>query len=193
MSHDINFPARQLIPTIYRFSIDRAFFLERRRHKSVVRIILMTARNQKDQGNESESRQHSHSLRTTHKARNAVAQAAQQEFLQKNINSNNVKDRKKPHPLDFFAFSDDILQRYTKKYDLHYPPPLSLNGDILSSEIGKKTFTYKNNLKYKISKQELSRDLKKHFMALQCRENEVISNFLYKVKNQDKDLRLTFK
>lgn len=153
----------------------------------------MTTKNQKEQGNESESRQHTQSLRTTYKARNAVAQAAQQEFLQKNINSNSINDRKRPHPLDFFAFDDDILQRYTKKYDLNYPPPLSVNGDILCSEIGKKTFTYKNNLKYKISKQELSRDLKKHFMALQCRENEVISNFLYKVKNQDKDLRLTFK
>lgn len=151
----------------------------------------MALRNHKESASESESKQTSNS-RASNKARNAAAQAAQQEFLLKHINSNGPHDRPKPHPLDFNSLSEETLEKYNRKYGLNFPPPLSINGHILSSEIGKKTFTARNN-KNKISKPELSNNLKKHFLALPCRENEIIANFIYTVRNEDKDFKLSFK
>lgn len=152
----------------------------------------MAGRSHKESASESESRQPTNS-RASNKARNTAAQAAQQEFLLKHINSNGPQDKPKPHPLDFNSLSDEALEKYNKKYDLDYPAPLSINGHILSSEIGKKTFTAKNISGNKISKPELSNNLKKHFLALPCRENEIIANFIYKVNNQEKDFKLSFK
>lgn len=151
----------------------------------------MVNRSHKESASESESKQPGTS-RASNKARNAAAQAAQQEILSKHINSNGPHDKPKPHPLDFNSFSDETLERYNKKYGLNFPPPLSINSHILGSEIGKKTYTAKKNGN-KISKPELSNNLKKHFLALPCRENEIITNFIYSVKNEDRDFKLSFK
>lgn len=152
----------------------------------------MPSKNHKDQVSETESKQPSNS-RASQKARNAAAQAAQQELLAKHINSNGPQDKPKVEPLDFEAFSDDELVAYNRKYGLGYSDPLSINGNILNSEIGKKTNFSRNGVnKNRISKPELASHLKKHFMAMPCRENEIITSFLYKVKNQDKKFKLSF-
>lgn len=153
----------------------------------------MPPRGHKESASESESKQPSSHSRNSNKARNAVAQAAQQEFLLKHINSNGVHDKPKVEPLDFMAFNEKTLDQYGKKYELDTPLTETLNENILSSEIGKKTYSYNNKNGFKISKIEKANNLKKHFIGLPCRENEIITNFLYKVKNEDKDFKLSFK
>lgn len=151
----------------------------------------MAPRGHKESASESEAKPVSNS-RSSNKARNAVAQAAQQEFLSRHINSNGPHDKPKVEPLDFMAFNEATLDKYSKQYNLDMPDTQTLNENILSSEIGKKTSSYKKSQINKISKIEKANSLKKHFMALPSRENEIITNFLYKVRNQEKDFKLSF-
>ncbi|KAF7582835.1 Sin3 binding region of histone deacetylase complex subunit SAP30 family protein [Clavispora lusitaniae] len=131
--------------------------------------------------------------RAANKARNAVAQAAQLELLSKHIHSNGPNDKPKVDPLDFVALDDGALTKYSSKYGLNLPPIESINENILQSEIGKKTSSAKK-LKgaHRISKPEYASEVSKHFAAVPCRENEMIANFLYKVKNEKKTFKLTF-
>ncbi|KAI5961689.1 hypothetical protein KGF57_001623 [Candida theae] len=122
------------------------------------------------------------SSRTSQKARNQQALQQQQSFLQKHINSNGPKDRPRIDPLDFEKMDEATLLRYKDRYNINLPRPESLNSDILNSEIGKKT----------ISKGEFANQVKNHFMGLQAKENDIITGFLYKVKHQDKEFKLTF-
>ncbi|OBA23941.1 hypothetical protein METBIDRAFT_10145 [Metschnikowia bicuspidata var. bicuspidata NRRL YB-4993] len=146
----------------------------------------------KDSTSESESKA-TLTSRAANKARNAVAAAAQLELLSKHIHSNGPKDKPSIHPLDFQSFSEETLNNYLRKYSLNYPDVRSLNENILNSEIGKKTYSYKRATHgNKISKPELASNLQKHFTLMNIRENEVITNFLYRVKNQDKEFKLTF-
>lgn len=146
----------------------------------------------KESASESESKASSTS-RAANKARNAVAAAAQLELLLKHIHSNGPKDRPQVQPLDFDAFGEKTLKLYQKKHNLNIVEPMSLSENILSSEIGKKTCSYKKlSLGNRISKPELASNLHKHFIQTNVRENEVITNFLYHVKNQDKEFKLSF-
>lgn len=131
--------------------------------------------------------------RAANKARNAVAVAAQQELLLKHIHSNGPHDKPKINPLDFLAFDDATLHKYTRKHGMGLPPVQSVNDNILQSEIGKKTFSSRRAAGYaRITKPELASHCHKHFVAAPCRENEIITSFLYKVKNEDKDFKLMF-
>lgn len=150
----------------------------------------MAPRVHKESASESESKTPLGS-RASQKARNAAAQAAQQEFLLRYINSNGPQDKARTDPLDFNTLSDDALEKYRKHYGLNCPPAMSLNAYILGSEIGKKTYSYKVN-EDKITKSDMANQVKKSFLALPCRENEIIACFLYKVKNQDREFKLTF-
>lgn len=145
----------------------------------------------RDSASESESKTGTTS-RAANKARNAVAQAAQLELLSKHIHSNGPKDKPKVNPLDFLSLDEDSLHRYSLKYGLSLPKIQSINDNILQSEIGKKTYSSKKaSLDSRISKPEYASHVHKHFMAAPCRENEIVANFLYKVKNEDKDFKLT--
>lgn len=143
----------------------------------------------KDTASETETRQPRMS-----KARTAAAQQAQQEYLARHINSNGPQDRIKPEPLDFHSFSDQTLTNYNTRYQLNYPPIQSLNADVLQSDIGKKSQSYKK-LKHipKVTKAEYANNLKKHFINTSVKENEVIANFLYKVSNENNEFKLSFK
>lgn len=152
----------------------------------------MPPRAYKELASESEGRTPT-GLRASNKQRNAVVQAAQQEFLAKHIHANGAEETPRVHPLDFAAFDEKTLDRYSRKHGLEYPLAQTLNDNILHSEIGKKTHSFKKNSPYKIGKPELAHSLKTHFMALPCRENEIIANFLYTVRNQDKEFKLQFK
>lgn len=159
------------------------------------------ARNHKESASESESNKHSglatstNLSKTSQKSKNQASLQAQQVFLSKHINSNGPQDQPKVHPLDFDAFDDATLIKYTNKHNLLLPHPVSINSDILNSEIGKKTYSKrsKSGSKDGISKPELASHLKNHFLNLPCKENEIISSFLYKVKHQDNEFKLTFK
>lgn len=133
------------------------------------------------------------------KARNALTQAAQQEFLARHINSNGPQDRIKLDPLDFGGMTEEQLNNYKHYYKLNLPECESIKGDILNSEIGKKTLSYKKQAKLskfkkitKVDKRELGNSLRSHFQSLPVKENEIITNFLYKVNHEDKDFKLTF-
>lgn len=146
----------------------------------------------RDSASESESKPGTTS-RAANKARNAVAAAAQLELLSKHIHSNGPKDKPPIDPLDFSTLSDDALRRYNKKYDLQLPEVQSLNDNILQSELGRKSCSAKKASKVqKISKKELASNVQKHFLAVNVRENEILAGFLYKVKNQGKDFKLSF-
>ena len=142
------------------------------------------------------------SSRTSQKAKNQQALQQQQSFLQKHINSNGPKDKPKIDPLDFERLDEATLLRYKGRYNINLPRPESLNSDILNSEIGKKTFSKRNqagrlqraglNTEHRISKPEFANHLKSHFMGLQAKENDIITGFLYKVKHQNKEFKLTF-
>ncbi|CAH6720756.1 transcriptional regulatory protein Sap30p [[Candida] jaroonii] len=146
----------------------------------------------KDSNSESETR----NPPRVHKSRHAVAaqMQAQQEYLSKHINSNGPKDKPKIDPLDFDTLPIQSLNNYSRFYNLNQHA-VSVHADILYSEIGKKTSSYKKNLSKvsKIDKVELSSNVKKHFTNLPVKENEILTNFLYKVKNDNKAFKLNFK
>ncbi|ABN66748.1 predicted protein [Scheffersomyces stipitis CBS 6054] len=160
------------------------------------------ARPHKESASESESNKYSNTSSTgtgtksSQKAKTQAAIQAQQLFLSKHINSNGPQDQPKIHPLDFEKFDEETLVRYNKKYNLNLPNPVSINNDILNSEIGKKTYSKRNKSRATfggITKPEMANHLKTHFMNLPTKENEILTNFLYKVKHQDNDFKLTFK
>lgn len=144
----------------------------------------------RESASESESKTGTTS-RAANKARNAVAQAAQLELLSKHIHSNGPKDKPKVNPLDFLSLDTDALHKYSEKYDLNLPMIQSINENILLSEIGKKTYSTKKAMSVgRISKPEFASHVHKHFLATPCKENEIVANFMYKVKNQGKDFKL---
>lgn len=147
---------------------------------------------QKSGGSDSESKGGTTS-RAANKARNAVAVAAQQELLAKHIHSNGPLDAPKKEPLDFNSLDDDTLTRYNLKYGLDLPRIETINDNILQSEIGKKSYGSKKSSRMpRITKPEIASHCHKHFMTAPCKENEMIASFLYKVKNEDKEFKLSF-
>ncbi|CAI5760071.1 unnamed protein product [Candida verbasci] len=138
--------------------------------------------------------------KTTQKQKNQLLLQQQQQFLQKHINSNGKSDMPKIDPLDFEKFNDKILLKYAERYKYNINSFDSLNNDILNSEIGLKTYSKtkrlrekekEEDLSNKMTKKEFSKIAKNHFMSLPAKENDIITGFLYKVKNQDKEFKLT--
>lgn len=129
------------------------------------------------------------------RAKTQAALAAQQQYLTKHINSNGPHDQPKVAPLDFDHLSDDQLATYNERYQLGLPPAVLVSEDVLLLEIGKKTQYKRHPLRWLggISKPELAAHCKNHFNQLPVKENEIITSFLYKVKHQDQDFKLTFK
>lgn len=148
------------------------------------------ARPPRESASETESK--ATTSRASTKAKNLSIHQAQQEFLARHITSNGPQDRPKIGPLDFDSLPRLLLVKYNRKYGLFSEDPYTINGYMLKLEIGKKTASYRKNAR-NTSPAELAAAAKRHFLALPCRENEVITNFLYKVKNQDKDFKLSFK
>lgn len=131
--------------------------------------------------------------RAANKARNAMVAAAQLELLSKHINSNGPQDQPKPNPIDLLSLDEKALHNYNRKYRLKLPYIQSINENILNSEIGKKTYSAKKKgLGHRVSKQEFVSHVQKHFNLTQPRENDIVSNFLYKVKNEERDFKFTF-
>lgn len=147
---------------------------------------------QKESASESEAKAGTTS-RAANKARSAIAAAAQLELLSKHIHSNGPKDQPPKDPLSFLDLPNETLNKYNRKHVLNLPEVQSVNSNILQSEIGKKTSSYKKAVHVaKVTKPELADSIQKHFLQLNVRETEVIANFLYKVKHQDKEFKLTF-
>ncbi|KAH3669022.1 hypothetical protein WICMUC_005121 [Wickerhamomyces mucosus] len=131
------------------------------------------------------------SSRASTKARNAAAQQAQAELLARHIHSNGPNERVVSDPMDFDSFPNEVLRKYRDHYRLPVKSSLTVDGFLLESEIGKKSSSYKN--KNRIRKDELANAVKKHFNSQTVKESEVLTHFLYKVNNQDKAFKLSFK
>lgn len=130
--------------------------------------------------------------RANTKARHLALQNAQKEYLAKHIHSNGPSDTKLSDPLDFERFPTQALRSYRDKHlALHgVPESMTTRGYMLESRIGEKSFSYKH--KNRISKPQLADLAKRHFLSTNVKESEVITSFLYKVKNQEKSFRLHF-
>ncbi|EMG46519.1 hypothetical protein G210_3228 [Candida maltosa Xu316] len=173
----------------------------------------MARNNHRDSASESESNTNEPSRRTTgssssttgktsQKAKNQLALQQQQQYLARHINSNGPQDRPKLQPLDFSTYSDEALLKYAERYGFsEFNRIDSLNSDILNSEIGKKTFSKRSKKRQqhggdvtsgRVTKVEIANHVKNHFNGLPAKENDIITGFLYKVKHQDKEFKLTF-
>lgn len=130
------------------------------------------------------------------KAKNQAILQAQQSYLSKHINSNGPNSISKKKPLDFESFDQEVLIKYNQKFNLNFLEPISLNDDILNSEIGKKTLSrriIKNQNDNRITKSILANHLKSHFTNFLCKENEIITNFLHYNKYQNNAFKLSYK
>lgn len=85
-----------------------------------------------------------------------------------------------------------VLHNYRYAYRLPVPSASSsFRHIVLSSAIGKKTPSRARG-SGRISREALATTVRKNFNAQPIQENEVIVNFLYSIKNQDKKFRFRF-
>ena len=169
-------------------------------HDSTISITVATtsaramARPHKESASDSEAKGPGTATKTSQRVKNQQLLQQQQEYLSKHITSNGPQDKERTDPLDFESLDDSQLVNYNIKYELNLPLPIKVNEDILDSDIGRKTH-YKRNSKFagRISKAELASRVKNHFENFPVKENEIITNFLYKVKHQDEEFKLSFK
>jgi histone deacetylase complex subunit SAP30 len=139
----------------------------------------------------SENEGKSANSRASTKARNAAAQAAQAELLARHIHSNGPNEKVIEDPMDFDTLPDQTLRDYKELYHLPMKSAYTMNGYLLASDIGKKTLSYKN--RDRVAKPELAAAVKRHMLSQPVKESEIVTNFLYKVSNQDKAFKLSFK
>lgn len=128
--------------------------------------------------------------------------AAQQQYLKDLVNThitNNHRDIVNPKygPSDFEHYSDDFLRRYKDHYSLNCPDNMTINGYLLGSELGSKTYSFKRNKvsapDARILKKDLAAEVKRHFNSYPVKEMDCIPQFIYKVKNQKKKFKMEFK
>ncbi|AGO12617.1 AaceriAER278Wp [[Ashbya] aceris (nom. inval.)] len=126
---------------------------------------------------------------------------AQQQYLKElvrtHIHNNHEENIPLLHPLDFEAYSDDFLRRYKDHYQIPLQDNLSLQGFLLGSELGSRTYSYRRNLPSqpdsRVTKKQLADEVRRHFTASTVKETECIPAFIYKVKNSKKKFRMEFR
>ncbi|CCE90211.1 Sap30p TDEL_0B00820 [Torulaspora delbrueckii] len=127
--------------------------------------------------------------------------AAQQQYLRdltkKNITNNHPDLTMKPGPVDFESYSDEFLRRYKDHYGIDARDNMTLSGYLLGSQIGSRTYSYRQNHSEtphsRIAKRDLASQVSKHFTAHTVKEADCIPQFIYKVKNQKRRFRMEFK
>ncbi|BFZ62950.1 hypothetical protein YB2330_004062 [Saitoella coloradoensis] len=103
-------------------------------------------------------------------------------------------------PLDFTSLPLSTLRKYRHTYNLAFTPttyPSALYGPLLNPSqnlnnareytMVKRSTTYHGSVK-----DELAGVVRKHFVAMPIKDNDVIVNFLYSVKNRDKTFKMKF-
>ncbi|CCK72123.1 Sap30p KNAG_0J00400 [Huiozyma naganishii CBS 8797] len=100
-------------------------------------------------------------------------------------------------PLDFERYSDEFLRKYRDTFELDVADNLTMAGYLLGSPLGEKTFSYKRDKADprgpRVQKAVLASACQRHFTAYQAKEQDLISHFIYKVKNQNKKFKMEFK
>lgn len=127
--------------------------------------------------------------------------AAQQQYLRdlsrKHITNNHADLEIKPEPVDFESYSDEFLRRYKDHYGIDAQDNMTLPGYLLGSQLGSKTYSYRQNQpadpQSRVAKRHLASQVSKHFTAHTVKEAECIPQFIYKVKNQKRRFRMEFK
>lgn len=127
--------------------------------------------------------------------------AAQQQYI-KNLIETHITDnhpdlRPKSHPMDFEEYTDAFLRRYKDHFQLDVPDNLTLQGYLLGSKLGAKTYSYKRNTQgqhdKRIHKRDLANVVRRHFDEHSIKETDCIPQFIYKVKNQKKKFKMEFR
>ncbi|SCW01715.1 LAFE_0E05666g1_1 [Lachancea fermentati] len=126
--------------------------------------------------------------------------AAQQQYLKElirtHIQNNHPDNDPKPHPADFESYPDEFLRRYKDHFHLSLEDNLSIQGYLLGSELGAKTYSYKRNqdgiADARVTKKELASEVKRHFTSYSVKETECVPAFIYKVKNKKRKFRMEF-
>ncbi|KAL6939208.1 hypothetical protein ACO0RG_003037 [Hanseniaspora osmophila] len=71
-------------------------------------------------------------------------QAYLKDLIATHVTNNHPDLQDRPHPLDFESYSSDFLRRYKDKYELPIRSDnMSLQGYLLGSKLGAKTFSWK--------------------------------------------------
>jgi hypothetical protein len=98
--------------------------------------------------------------------------------------------------LQWSAFDSSVLHGYRYDYGLNTPAAFnkSYNQLILSrSPLGRMSPTMaRRKEQRRQSKEQLANTVRKHFNSMGIIENEVVVDFLYKVRHQDKNFRMRF-
>ncbi|EDO17761.1 hypothetical protein Kpol_541p4 [Vanderwaltozyma polyspora DSM 70294] len=136
-------------------------------------------------------------------ARNTAKQrltAAQSQYIKNlvktHITNNHPGLKSRPHPLDFEMYSDDILRRYKDHFKLGTEDNLTLDGYMLGSQLGSRTYSGELNKvgkpEARVLKKDLADEVKKHFLSYGIKETVCIPHFIYKVKTQKKKFKMEF-
>ncbi|GMF60045.1 unnamed protein product [[Candida] boidinii] len=168
------------------------------------------ATNSESESNTGSNTHHSTNSRASTKARHQAMLQQQKEFLAKYIHSNGPDDLPKSDPMDFNNWSEEDLRRYRDTFltspGVAAPDIKTFQGYLVESELGQHSESYIQNelTKTKVENNQASisdvrtrNDLRKlveeHFNnTLVAKESETITNFMYKVKNEDKIFRMYF-
>lgn len=126
---------------------------------------------------------------------------AQQQYLKDlvrtHVTNNHPEMTARPDPVDFESYSDDFLRRYKDRFQLNVEDHLSIQGYLLGSQLGSKTYSSKRNQHgtpgARILKKELAGQVKSHFNSYNIKETECVPQFIYKVKTQKKRFKMWFK
>ncbi|QSZ33525.1 hypothetical protein DSL72_005093 [Monilinia vaccinii-corymbosi] len=98
--------------------------------------------------------------------------------------------------IQWSEFDPNVLHRYRYEHRMNTPPAFnnSYNQTVLSqSSIGRMSPSMVRKKEHKRqSKDQLANAVRKHFNSQSVNETEVIVNFLYKVRYQDKKFRMRF-
>jgi len=98
--------------------------------------------------------------------------------------------------IQWTSFEDAVLHGYRYDYRLNTPAAFNkpYNQLVLAhSPIGRMSPTMaRQKVQRRQSKEQLATSVRKHFNGMGITENEVVVDFLYKVRYQDKNFRMRF-
>lgn len=121
-------------------------------------------------------------------------------FLKRHIHNSNYP-QPIVDPLDFSDFPIDVLNSYCKKYNITVlddnKQPVIVETESSFAEMLPNGSSFTERLLHtkttgRLPKKEVADLVKRHFLATNSKENEVIANFIYCVNNEDKVFKYNF-
>lgn len=91
---------------------------------------------------------------------------------------------------------DTIIRKYSHRHHLNENKDnVTLTGDLLNSDLGQRTMTGRRSrdiASARVDKKSFVDNCTTHWQNQPAREMDVMSQFIYKVKHQKKDFKMTF-